>query len=388
MSRSSARRAVSYAGGVRSPSSSRTPVALAGVAVTGVLGIALSACGPSLVDMEDHPITSSTPSRAAGEELIRSGDPSENCASEPLTADEGMTAEVPVSYDESHSDAPRTERVPTEPRRILALGYGAADAACALGLTDRVVATSALPGDASAVLPERLTEAPLVDPKDPAFPSQVADLDPDVVLLGNDAGASAAELHDLLGDGSVPIVSYESADGPTSWSDSAALAGAALGRAGTMRFLLKDFLGKAEDAAKASRPSDTRVSVVQFANGEPRIAAPNIQGVQILTAMGASRPPSQLVDTDGTPVPPPEHDPAVGDPLSGDVIFSIAPTVPGGQDMMREVFGSERWKALAPVKERRMFVVQPAVWEGRGLVSARLAVEDIASNVNRFAADG
>lgn len=395
MSRPPARPPVSYPVEVRyfSTRSSRRAGApglsrLTGLGGLGVVGLALTACGPSLVAMDDSPITSSTPSRAAGEELIRSGEPDENCAPEPLPADEGATARVAVSLDESKGERPQTVQVPTDPQRILALGYGAADAACALGLQDRVAATSALPADADAVLPSRLTEAPRVDPTDPAFAAQVADIHPDVVLVGNDAGINRDRVGRLVGDDSVPVIFYESESSATSWSDAAALAGAALGHEKSMNSLLRDFIASTDEAAKASNPQDTRVSVVQFSGTEPHIASPDILGVRVLTAMGASRPPSQLVSKDGNPETPPVHNPAVGDPLSGDVIFSIEPSVPGGQDDMRKVFESERWKALPADKDRRVFVVQPAVWEGRGLAAARVAVGDIAGNVNRFAADG
>lgn len=347
------------------------------------LGVALSACGPSPMDMEEHPITESTPSRAAGEELLRSGEPEEACPEEPLRADSGATVSVASSTGRDADEV----RVPTEPERILALGYGAADTACALGLQDRVVATSPLPADANAVLPPRLTSAPIADPATAEFSSQVRDLDPDVILIGADAGMSAAELRNTLGDGGAPIISYEDPDSEVPWSESAKLAAAALGREQAMDTLLTDFIGFYEGAAEASTPSDTQVSVVQFDGGQPRIADPNILGVRILTAMGAQRPPAQLLE-DGEPVDPPDYSPIASDELSGDVIFAIKPPGPGGEAEMRSVFESERWEELSPMKNRRVFVVEPSVWQGRGIVAARTAVVDIAANINRYSADG
>ena len=46
-------------------------------------GLALAACGPSPVDMVEHPVTT-TPSRMAGEELQRSAEPEESCAPAPV----------------------------------------------------------------------------------------------------------------------------------------------------------------------------------------------------------------------------------------------------------------------------------------------------------------
>lgn len=335
------------------------------------------------MDMEEFPITESTPSRAAGEELIRSGDPEDSCPEEPLPSDAGPTATVASSTDKDAD----TVRVPTEPQRILALGYGAADTACALGLQDRVVATSPLPTDAAAVLPPRLTQAPIADPASDEFAAQVRDLDPDVILLGADAGASAAELRSTLGDGGAPVISYEDPGSDVPWTESTQVAAAGLGRESAMDSLLEDFIGFYEGAAEASTPSDTRVSVVQFDGGEPRIADPDILGVRILTAMGAQRPPSQLL-ADGEPVDPPDYSPIAGDELSGDVIFAIKPPGPNGESDMRSVFESDRWEELSPMKNRRVFVVEPSVWQGRGLLAARTAVQDIAENINRFAADG
>lgn len=352
------------------------------MALFAAAALSLGACSstPSPVDMEDHPITSSTPSRAAGQELVRSTDPEEACAEEPLPADGGRNR-VAVS---PAPDAAQVS-VPADPERILALGLGAVDAACALGLQDRVVATSALPSDASAMFPPRLTQAPLVDVAAPDARAAVAEADPDVVLLGADAGVTAEQVSAVLDDDRVPVIAYEDAD--TFWADAAAHAGAALGREDAMRDQLEGFVAGVQEVSDAVTPWDTQLSVVTVEGSEPSIADPQLLGVRVAEALRVSRPPSQLTE-EGRSVPPPEHSPVVGDELAGDVIFVVKPATESADAEMREMFAGDRWQELDAAQHRRVFVVEEAAWAGHGLVAARTVLADLARKLNAYSQDG
>ena len=342
----------------------------------------LGACGgPSPVDMEDHPITSSTPSRAAGQELVRNTEPEEACAEQPARPDSGRTVEVAAN---PNADAPDV-RVPTDPQRILALGVGAVDTACALGLQDRVAATSPLPAKADALFPPRLSQAPVVQPDSPEFAAQIAEANPDVVLVGADFPLSSADLREVLVDDAVPVIAYETAD--SDWHEAVRHAGAALGRDNATADLLDGFIGDVERGGQAIAAWDTQVSVVSVSNAEPSIADPRDLGVRVLEALGASRPPAQRT-IDGESQPVPDYAPVAGDELSGDVIFVIEPEARDGEQQLRTVFDSDRWQELPAAQGRRFFVVEAITWQGRGLVAARAVLSDITAKINAYAADG
>lgn len=334
--------------------------------------------------MQEHPITSSTPSRAAGQALIRSADPEESCAESPAPADSGPHR-VAATPDEGAAQV----AVPGEPERILALGLGAVDAACALGLQDRVAATSPLPWDAASMFPPRLSQAPVVDPAAPDARERIADADPDVVLVGADAHVTAEQVAALLDDDRVPVVIYESTDpgAPTVWSDAAVHAAAALGREDAMRGHLEGFVADVQATAEAVTPWDTQLSVVTVDGSSPSVADPQILGVRVAEALRVGRPPAQL-SAEGTAVPAPEHSPVVGDELSGDVIFVVQPATASSDADLREMFASDRWQELDAAQHRRVFVVQEAAWKGHGLVAARTVLRDLADRLNSYAPEG
>lgn len=358
-----------------------------GLAAIGALATvcAVAACGgPSPVDMDEHPITDSTPSRAAGAELVRSGDPQESCAEQPVPADPLDIPAADPRVPESPSPDARSVPVPRNPQRIVALGLTAVDTACALGLQDRLVAVAPLPAGAATLYPAGVIDTSVVDPQAPDAATRIAELSPDIVLLGADASARAAELRSVLGD-AISIVSY--ADPTTSWNEATSRAGAALARADAIDSLLLDFLGDVRDGGQATNAANTLVSVVTVNGTEPQVAPPEMLGVRVVEAFGAGRPPAQLT-ADGQAVAPPQYQPVVGDVLAGDVIFVVLSGEPGAEDRLRTVFGSSRWQDLPATQHRRVFVVDGIAWQGRGLVAARAVLADLTAKINSIAADG
>ena len=333
-------------------------------AVPLAAGLTLVACGPSPVDMVEHPMTT-TPSRMAGEELQRSAEPEESCAPAPVPA------EFPGSGDRrvpTEGPGPDRVEVPRSPERILALGTGAVDTACALGLQDLVVGTSGLPDGADVYLPDSLTGLPTVGPLVGADPDEVAraarELRPDlIVLAGSDEvdPAVVAAVTDVA-----PTVVYD-AD-IVDWTEAT----------------------EAIADAYATTPSDTRVSLVSVTGGDGdgvEVQRPDTLGSLMLEAVGAERPPAQRT-RDGERLPPLPQSPAVGDELDGEVIFAGVGGGPGSEDEAREVFASDRWTDLDAVGSQRVFVVDRAVWEGAGPVAARAVLDDIRGSINGVAPDG
>lgn len=358
----------------------------AGAAIPLAAGLTLVACGPSPVDMVEHPMTT-TPSRMAGEELQRSAEPEESCAPAPVPAefpgpgDRRVTTEGP---------GPDRVEVPRSPERILALGTGPVDTACALGLQDLVVGTSGLPDGADVYLPDSLTGLPTVGPLVGAVADEVAraarELRPDlIVLAGSDEvdPAVVAAVTDVA-----PTVVYD-AD-IVDWTEATEAIADAYGRPRAGGDLLLEVIERAQRTADATTPSDTRVSLVSVTGGEGdgvEVQRPDTLGSLMLEAVGAERPPAQRT-RDGERVPPLPQSPALGDELDGDVIFAVVGGETGSEDAAREVFASDRWTDLDAVGSQRVFVVDRAVWEGAGPVAARAVLDDIRGSINGVAPDG
>lgn len=354
-----------------------------GLAVPLTLGLALSACGPSPVDMVEHPVTT-TPSRIAGEELQRSAEPEDSCAEEPAPAEFTGTGDREVP---SIGPGSETVEVPRAPERILALGVGAVDVACALGLQQLVVGTSGLPWDADVYLPAPLTELPEVNLSAPS-PSEVAtasrELNPDLIVL-----AGTEDLEDELVEALTSVAPTVVYDADTlEWTEATELISDAYGRPRAGGDILLDVIERSRMTIAAATPSDSWVSLVSVSrSGGAQVQDPDTLGSLLLESVEAGRPPAQRT-RDGERIPPLPESPALGDELDGDVIFAVVGGGPSEADAAREIFASDRWTDLDAVGAKRIFVVDRAVWEGSGPVAARAVLEDIRKSINGIAPDG
>ncbi|WP_241727261.1 ABC transporter substrate-binding protein [Dietzia sp. SLG310A2-38A2] len=362
-----------------------TPVRVT-VGVVGplVAGLVLAGCGPSPVDMVEHPVTT-TPTRMAGEELQRSAEPEESCAPVPAPAEfpgDGLRGVASVDPAEERVEVPRS------PERILALGAGAVDVACALGLQDLVVGTSGLPRDADVYLP-----APLVGLPDLAIngdsgaedgAAAARELSPDLIVLADSIDPDPAVVRAL--SEVAPTVVYDARS--LNWTESTEAIADAYGRPRAGGDLLLDVIDRARFTADATTPRDTWVSLVSVSDTDGiAVQQPETLGSLMLEAVGAGRPPAQRT-RDGQRIEPAPESPPVGDELDGDVIFAVVGGSDRSEQSAREAFATDRWTELDAVGARRMFVVDRAVWEGSGPVAARAVLDDIRGSINGIAPDG
>lgn len=348
------------------------------------LSLVLAACGPSPVDMVEHPVTT-TPSRVAGEELVRAAEPENSCAEAPAPVEFTGSGDREVASIEPGADQ---VEVPRSPERILAMGVGAVDVACALGLQDLVVGTSGLPVDAGVYLPDSLVDLPevLLDGLNPTEVATAArELRPDLIVIP--AEGLDPPILDALESVAATVV-YDS--DALSWSGATEAISDAYGRPRAGGDILLQVIEQARFTNRAATPPDTYVSLVTITGEDGYGAAiqdPDTLGSLMLEAVDAGRPPAQRTQ-DGERVPPLPQSPALGDELDGDVIFTVVGGRDGTADDARKVFSSDRWTELDAVKANRMFVVDRAVWEGDGPVAARAILEDIRKAINGIAPDG
>jgi iron complex transport system substrate-binding protein len=282
------------------------------------------------------------------------------------------------------------EEVPRSPERILALGAGAVDVACALGLQDLVVGTSGLPRGADVLFPASLVDLPDIPlPGDSGGDEAAAaarELRPDLIVLAGTADSDPAVARALAEV--APTVVYD-ADA-LNWTDATETVADAYGRPRAGGDLLLDVIDRARATAAATTPSDTWVSLVSVIgdSGDGVVVQdPDTLGSLMLEAVGAGRPPAQRTQ-EGERIPPLPESPAQGDELDGDVIFAVVGGSPESEEIARRVFASDRWTDLDAVDARRMFVVDRAVWEGSGPVAARAVLDDIRGSINGIAPDG
>ncbi|MBB0968953.1 ABC transporter substrate-binding protein [Dietzia aerolata] len=333
--------------------------------------------------MVEHPVTT-TPSRMAGEELQRSAEPEDSCAEEPAPAEFTGTGDREVP---SIGPGSETVEVPRAPERILALGVGAVDVACALGLQQLMVGTSGLPWDADVYLPGPLTELPEVNLSAPS-PSEVAtasrELNPDLIVL-----AGTEDLEDELVEALTSVAPTVVYDADTlEWTEATELISDAYGRPRAGGDILLDVIERSRMTIAAATPSDSWVSLVSVSrSGGAQVQDPDTLGSLLLESVEAGRPPAQRT-RDGERIPPLPESPALGDELDGDVIFAVVGGGPSEADAAREIFASDRWTDLDAVGAKRIFVVDRAVWEGSGPVAARAVLEDIRKSINGIAPDG
>ncbi|MEH6380171.1 MAG: ABC transporter substrate-binding protein [Dietzia cercidiphylli] len=358
--------------------------ATVGVVGPLVAGLVLAGCGPSPVDMVEHPVTT-TPSRMAGEELQRSAEPEESCAPVPAPAEfagNGVREVASADADDARVEVPRS------PERILALGAGAVDVACALGLQDLVVGTSGLPRDADVYLPAPVVGLPDLGIAGDSGAEEAAaaarGLGPDLIVLADSLDPDPAVVRAL--SEVAPTVVYDARS--LNWTGSTEAIADAYGRPRAGGDLLLDVIDRARFTADATTPSDTWVSLVSVSDDDGiAVQQPDTLGSLMLEAVGAGRPPAQRT-RDGRRIEPAPESPPVGDELDGDVIFAVVGGSDRSEQSAREAFATERWTDLAAVGARRMFVVDRAVWEGSGPVAARAVLDDIRSSINGIAPDG
>ena len=358
------------------------------VGISLTAGLVLAACGPSPVDMVEHPVTT-TPSRMAGEELQRSAEPEESCAAEPVPTEFAGVGDRGVASEEPGQ---ATVRVPRAPERILALGAGAVDVACGLGLQDLVVGTSGLPFDADVFLPDSLVNLPVIDVDSSSADDAAAsarEFKPDLIVLAGSVRLDPGVVEAL--EDVAPTVIYD-AD-ILKWTDATEAIADAYGRPRAGGDLLLQVIDVARSTEGATTPSDTQVSLVSV-NGDDGddgddviVQYPDTLGSLMLEAVNAGRPPAQRT-RDGERIPPLPHSPHLGDELDGDVIFAVVGGGPDSEDAARKAFATSRWTELDAVGARRMFVVDRAVWEGAGPVAAKSVLEDIRKSINGIAPDG
>ncbi|NKY35425.1 ABC transporter substrate-binding protein [Nocardia speluncae] len=262
-------------------------------------------------------------------------------------------------------------RVPADPQRIVVLGTSALDATCAVGLWERVVGATTVPGPAPqpGYLGYGVLEVPGVGVATDPDPALIAQLDPDLIIGEVPAGrGNYAALSDIA-----PTVLVGT---DKTWEEQFSAFAGAMGRATFGREALDDYRTEAADTGKSINAAFTEASLVRFTATGSEIMGSETFASQVLADTGAQRPAAQRDESE----PLDESDPVAAE---GDLIYVMF-AGPEGQEHGESVMRSSEWKELGAATDGRTFVVDDALWHTTGLTSARAVLTDIQDSLNSY----
>lgn len=265
--------------------------------------------------------------------------------------------------------------VPADPLRIVVLGPEALDAACAVGIWERVVGASTLDpsfrgdGDQELYLGTGISQIPTVGTVGSPDIDAIASLKPDLILGADSLGA---DRFDALSD-IAPTVFTSSDNG---WKGSFLQSAAALGRGGTAFDDLARFSADAEQVGRDVNATQTQASVVRFLPDSIVTDGSSSFASDVLDEVGVARPPAQR----DAPVTVSGDDPSAAE---GDIVY-VRFDGDDGEKYGKSVMTSDAWEDLGSAKDGRIFVVNDTVWSGSGIVAARAILADVTNSLNAY----
>ncbi len=357
------------------PPQSRAPSALSlrsvGVALAVGIVVSVTGCSGSSVSNDDASTIVRTTTKVAGAGVVGNDRPTAGLCPETAPLDpKGIKGSVrPVGHTEGISD------VPADPKRVVVLDPASLDAACALGMWERVVGAATLDPDfrgdgdqplylgpgIAAIPPVGIVGAPDID--------AIEGLNPDLIIGADSLGSQSYEtLSDIA-----PTVFTSSEDG---WKDTFLQSAAALGRGNTAFAELAQFSADARQAGRDIDATQTQASVVRFLSDSIVSDSPSSFAGQVLAEIGVQRPPAQRGENITISV----DDVSAAE---GDIVY-VRFDGDDGESFGRSVMTDEPWEDLGSTKDGRIFAVNDTVWSGSGIVAARAILADVRNSLNAY----
>ncbi|MFF0607451.1 ABC transporter substrate-binding protein [Nocardia tengchongensis] len=267
--------------------------------------------------------------------------------------------------------------VPADAKRIVVLSTPALDAACALGLWERVVgaATVSGPSPQPEYLGSGIAAIAAVGTVDSPDPAKIAELKPDLII----GPAADGSRYDAL-KAIAPTVLVGDDHG---WQATFTGFAEALNRKAAGAKALDDYRTAAKDTGIAANAALTQASVIRFDPKTIQVQGGNSFAAQVLGDAGVQRPQAQRGDSFDVSSLSTEAD---RNKIEGDLIFLMF----DGKDGLaygKSIMKGDNWKQLGAVSDRREFAVDDTIWHGSGITAARAMLEDIRNNLNGYVAD-
>ncbi|MFC9894367.1 ABC transporter substrate-binding protein [Nocardia sp. NPDC127579] len=293
--------------------------------------------------------------------------------------DTTRTCPLPSTPDQSSGTRAVTHaagqtQVPADPQRIVVLSTSALDAACAVGLWERVVGAVTLDGPRAQpqYLGYGVLEIPSVGASGHPDPAKIAELRPDLILGDMSSGTSGfAALQQIA-----PTVLVGSDAG---WQAEFLGYATGLNRAAAAEHALADYRAEAESTGTEIAAAQSQASVVRFDEDTIRIQGNDSFSGQVLADAGVQRPAAQRAASREVPV-------AELEPVEGDIIYVIFGGE-AGKAFGEKTLRSDDFKELGAAKDKRVFAVEDSVWHGAGLTAARAMLTDLRNTLNGFVTD-
>jgi iron complex transport system substrate-binding protein len=219
------------------------------------------------------------------------------CASSAPDTPEGASGDgvFPVTMEHAFGET----EITSEPQRVVALGWGSADAAIAMGEIPVGMEAQAYGGDEDGVHPwtaEALEEAgaetPILIPSSNETPAyeDIAEAAPDLILA--DYSGITEEQYELLSE-IAPTVAYPDAAWSTPWRDVVSLVGEALGKSAQAQEVLDGVDAVLAQKAEENPELDGKsVAVVWDVSGTFYVYKPADSRVSFLFDLGLVNAPS------------------------------------------------------------------------------------------------
>ena len=342
----------------------RKLTALVAVPLAAIALFTIAGCGNSANDDAANEIARTTTLIAGAGVVGIERDTSKACpVAAPADPADGPTRRITHAGGESV--------VPADPKRIVVLSTQALDSVCAVGLWERVVGAATLDGPVAQ--PEYLGTGVALIPSigivGAPDPAQIEALHPDLILGSAVPDAGLADRLKAI----APTV-FDAVDG--GWKRQFGLAAQALGRGTTAIGAVAAYEQDARDAGVALNSGQTQASIVRFSADSALVEGTESFAGQILTDTGVRRPGYQrgasfTVSTSDL------------DKAEADIIY-VSFEGDRGLEHGKSVLDSDAWEDLGASKDRRVFAVEDAIWNGNGLVAARSLVDDLRKTLNSY----
>ncbi|MEU0539278.1 ABC transporter substrate-binding protein [Nocardia sp. NPDC005978] len=287
----------------------------------------------------------------------------------PADAAAGATRSITHTAGESE--------VPADPKRIVVLSTAALDAACALGLWERVVGAATISGPTPqpAYLGTGISEIPGVGAVSDPDPAKVAGLKPDLIL----GAASDKPDYDAL-RAIAPTVLVGTDKG---WQAEFSALAEAVGREGAAVKALDDYRTVARESGIAVNASLSQASVLRFDAKGIRVQGGDTFAGQVLGDAGVQRPQAQRGASFELPGLDTEQE---RNRAEGDIIYLMFDGA-DGQKYGESVMRGDDWKSLSAVSDKRDFAVADTIWHGSGVTAAKALLEDMRNSLNGYVID-
>jgi len=268
-----------------------------------------------------------------------------------------------------------TTQVPADPQRIVVLTSSALDAACAVGLWERVAGAVTLDGERPQpmYLGYGVLKVPSIGSIGQPDPARIAALKPDLILgdvapaAGGYEALSAIAPTVLIGSGG-------------SWQSDFAAYASGMGRGAAADAALRAYLTEAHDLGPALNASQSQASVLRFTADTIQVQGSETFAAQVLSDVGVQRPTAQR----GT-----SYDITTADlatKAEGDIIYVMF-AGKAGEDHGKRVLRSDEFTELGAATDRRVFAVDDSVWHTTGLTAARAILTDLRDSLNGYVTD-